>query len=52
MSLASNIDGGSSPCEIGSSKGAAGHCLLTYPKGGKILTSMTHWISLMEIDTS
>lgn len=52
LSVASNLNGGGSPCEVGDSKGAAGHCLLTYPKGGKILTSMTHWISLMDIDTS
>jgi len=32
--------------------GAAGHVLLTYPTGGKILTSMGHWIELMKVDTS
>jgi hypothetical protein len=37
---------------IGKDIGAAGHCLLTYPSGGKILTSMTHWIDLMDLDTS
>lgn len=47
LSVASNLSGGNSPCEIGSATGAAGHCLLTYPSGGMILTSMTHWISLM-----
>lgn len=30
--------------EIDRAKGAAGHVLLTYPSGGKILTSMGHWI--------
>lgn len=32
--------------------GSAGHVLLTYPSGGMILTSMGHWIQLMNIDTS
>ena len=52
LSVASNVLCINSPSEIGTAKRAAGHCLLTYPKGGKILTSMTHWISLMDIDTS
>lgn len=29
--------------------GLAGHVLLSYPQGGKILTSMGHWIELMKI---
>ena len=39
-------------CKIGSNVGLAGHVLLSYPKGGKILTSMGHWIELMKIDSS
>lgn len=33
-------------------RGAAGHVLLTYPTGGKLLTSMTHWAELVKVDTS
>lgn len=33
-------------------KGAAGHILLTYPNTGKLLTSMTHWMELVKVDTS
>lgn len=32
--------------------GAAGHVLLSYPKGGRLLTSMTHWASLVKVDTT
>jgi len=39
-------------CEIGEFNGNAGHVLVTYPSGGAILTSMTHWIELMKVDTS
>lgn len=40
-------------CSIGDNKGCAGHVILSYPKGGgKILTSMGHWIELMKLDTS
>lgn len=39
-------------CEVGTHKGSAGHVILTYPKGGKILTSMGHWIELMKLDTT
>jgi hypothetical protein len=38
--------------KIDRDQGSAGHVLLTYPTGGKILTSMGHWIELMKIDTS
>lgn len=31
-------------CKIGEIRGSAGHTLLKYRSGGKILTSMTHWI--------
>ena len=37
---------------VGQYAGAAGHVLLTYPSGGRILTSMGHWVQLMKLDTS
>lgn len=32
--------------------GTAGHILLSYPSGGKLLTSMTHWSELVKIDVT
>ena len=32
--------------------GIAGHVLLSYPSGGKLLTSMTHWAALVAVDTT
>ena len=32
--------------------GAVGHTLLRYKSGGMLITSMSHWIELMKIDTS
>merc|ERR1712008_503903 len=46
------------PCQIQSPhsreplNGCAGHCLLTYPSGGRLLTSMTHWVELVKLDVS
>ena len=37
-------------CKIKGELGTAGHVLLTYKSGGKILTSMTHWIELSKIE--
>ncbi len=37
-------------CKIGDLKGACGHSLLTYPSGGKLLTSSGHWIELVKLD--
>lgn len=37
---------------MGNYTGLAGHVLLSYKEGGKILTSMGHWIELMKIDTT
>ena len=37
-------------CFIGDHTGLAGHCLLTYPSGGKLLTSCGHWIELVKLD--
>ena len=39
-------------CVISETEGTAGHVLLSYKSGGKILTSMGHWVELMRIDTS
>lgn len=38
--------------KIGNATGLAGHVLLSYKTGGKILTSMGHWIQLMKITTT
>lgn len=38
--------------ETGGHSGSAGHVVLTYPSGGRILTSMGHWVELMKVDTS
>lgn|SRR3990167_2330112 len=32
--------------------GFAGHVILTYPSGGKILTSCGHWLELVKLDVS
>ena len=59
MSIVDRADGrdttekcGKNICEIGTYKGSAGHTMLVYPSGGKILTSMGHWIELMKLDTT
>ena len=39
-------------CKIGEKEGTAGHVLLSYKSGGKLITSMGHWVELMRIDTS
>jgi len=39
-------------CGIGDAAGAAGHVLLTYPSGGRLLTSAGHWIELQRLDVS
>jgi len=30
----------------------AGHCVLTYPNGGHLLTSCGHWLELTHIDVT
>lgn len=32
--------------------GLAGHVLLSYPNGGRLLASMTHWAGLVQVDTT
>lgn len=39
-------------CEAGGHRGLAGHVLLTYPSGGKLLVSAGHWIELSRLDVS
>merc|ERR1712216_171837 len=39
-------------CDIGAHRGWAGHVLLTYPSGGRILASAGHWVELSRIDVS
>ena len=33
-------------------RGSAGHVMLTYKSGGRLLTSMTHWSELVKLDIS
>jgi len=46
------VDSPGLACHIKNAHGAAGHILLTYPNGGKLLTSMGHWVELVKVDTS
>lgn len=39
-------------CQVGHHQGAAGHVLLKYPSGGKLLTSAGHWIELTRLDVT
>lgn len=39
-------------CKIGEHEGSAGHVMLTYPSGGKLLTSAGHWVELQRLDTN
>merc|ERR1719215_2580797 len=39
-------------CSIGEQRGTAGHVLLTYPSGGKLLVSAGHWVELSHIGVS
>jgi hypothetical protein len=39
-------------CEVGGHRGLAGHVLLTYPSGGKLLASAGHWVELSRLDVS
>jgi len=40
------------PSKINKISGNPAHVLLTYPSGGKILTSAGHWVELMKLDVS
>jgi hypothetical protein len=39
-------------CQVGSFNGWAGHVLLTYPSGGRILASAGHWVELSRLDVT
>jgi hypothetical protein len=39
-------------CEAGGKRGWAGHVLLTYPSGGKLLASAGHWVELSKLDVT
>jgi len=39
-------------CVVGDHKGAAGHVMLHYATGGKLLVSAGHWIELARLDVS
>lgn len=39
-------------CESGGHRGLAGHVLLTYPSGGRLIASAGHWIELSKLDVS
>jgi len=39
-------------CEAGGQRGFAGHVLLTYPSGGRLLASAGHWMELSNFDVS
>jgi hypothetical protein len=38
--------------KIGDVSGVCGHVLLSYPNGGKLLTSAGHWIELVKLDVT
>jgi hypothetical protein len=39
-------------CEAGGHRGLAGHVLLTYPSGGRLLASAGHWMELSRLDVT
>jgi hypothetical protein len=39
-------------CEVGAHRGNAGHVLLTYPSGGRLVASAGHWMELSKFDVS
>lgn len=36
--------------QVGPHRGLAGHCIIGYPGGGRLLTSSCHWIELTKLD--
>ena len=62
LTVAPKIDGrpaeriakaaGVSLSKAGGKKGLPGHVLLSFPGGGRLLTSMGHWMELVELDTT
>jgi hypothetical protein len=39
-------------CAVGDQRGLAGHVLLTYPSGGRLLASAGHWVELSRLDVT
>jgi hypothetical protein len=39
-------------CEAGGHQGLAGHVMLTFPSGGRLLASAGHWIELSRLDVN
>ena len=39
-------------CMVGEHKGLAGHVVLRYPSGGRLLASCPHWIELSKLDVN
>jgi len=39
-------------CQVDAHRGLAGHALVSYPSGGRILASAGHWMELSQLDVS
>merc|ERR1711879_918885 len=39
-------------CQVGAHAGLAGHVLLSYPSGGQLLASASHWIELSHLEVT
>jgi len=39
-------------CEVGGHRGWAGHVLLSYPSGGRLIASAGHWVELTRLDVN
>eukprot|EP00930_Biecheleria_cincta_P080965 TRINITY_DN694_c0_g1_i2.p1 TRINITY_DN694_c0_g1~~TRINITY_DN694_c0_g1_i2.p1 ORF type:complete len:624 (-),score=91.78 TRINITY_DN694_c0_g1_i2:199-2070(-) len=39
-------------CEVGGHRGWAGHVLLSYPSGGRLIASAGHWVELTHLDVN
>lgn len=39
-------------CSVGEHKGLAGHVVMRYPSGGRLLASCPHWIELSKLDVN
>lgn len=39
-------------CEVGGYRGWAGHVLLSYPSGGRLIASAGHWVELTRLDVN
>merc|ERR1712118_326700 len=43
---------GGAECRVGDHAGLAGHVLLSYPSGGQLLASASHWSELSRLDVT